>query len=395
MESFSHRSETHRALRIAVLALSSAALLAACGKSAAPPQEDIRPVRTMTAGTGALGAGAVFTAEVRPRVEQRLSFRVAGKMTERLVELGTPVKPGQVLARLDPRDLQLAQAASAAQVASAKANLELAVAELKRTQELARQNFVSASRVDQAETQMRAARAQLEAAQAQANVQGNQASYAALTADKPGVVVGVDAEVGQVLSAGQSVVRVAVGRELDVVFNLPEQAARALRPGVPVSVSLWASPAAQLRAVVREVSPAADPVARVILVRATLQDPEGLATLGATATVSLPGDPRLAQALAVPLAALVQGDANPAVWVVKDGAAVRVPVKLAGSVGNQVLIAGGLSPGQQVITAGIHTLREGQKVKLMPGVAPSPAAAAPAAASAAGQAAPAAPAAAK
>ncbi|MFC3146829.1 efflux RND transporter periplasmic adaptor subunit [Piscinibacterium candidicorallinum] len=372
-----------RALYLVATAAAAVALLAACGKSAAPPQEDIRPVRTITVGTGQLGAGAVFAAEIRPRVEQRLSFRVGGKMTERLVELGTPVKPGQVLARLDPKDLQLAQAASAAQVAAAKANLELAQAELKRTQELAKQNFVSGSRVDQAETQMRAARAQFEAAQAQANVQGNQAAYAALTADKSGVVVGVDAEAGQVLSAGQSVVRVAVGSERDVVFNLPEQAARALRPGVPVSVSLWANPAAPIKAVVREVAPAADPVARVILVRASLQDPEGLATLGATATVSLPADPRAAQAISVPLAALVQGDAGPSVWVVKDGAAARVPVKLTGNVGNQVLIGSGLSAGQQVITAGIHTIREGQKVKLMPGVAAAASATAVPAASAA------------
>ncbi|KPF67168.1 hypothetical protein IP84_13500 [beta proteobacterium AAP99] len=377
--SSSRARSRQRALQLAATAATAVALLAACGKSASPPQEDIRPVRTITVGTGQLGAGAVFAAEIRPRVEQRLSFRVGGKMTERLVELGTPVKPGQVLARLDPKDLQLAQAASDAQVAAAKANLELAQAELKRTQELAKQNFVSGSRVDQAETQMRAARAQFEAAQAQANVQGNQAAYAALTADKPGVIVGVDAEVGQVLSAGQSVVRVAVGTERDVVFNLPEQAARALRPGVPVSVSLWANPTAPIKAVVREVAPAADPVARVILVRASLQDPEGVATLGATATVSLPADPRTAQAISVPLAALVQGDAGPSVWVVKDGAAARVPVKLAGNVGNQVLIGSGLNPGEQVITAGIHTIREGQKVKLMPGVT-APAAAGPASA---------------
>ncbi|HET7774110.1 MAG TPA: efflux RND transporter periplasmic adaptor subunit, partial [Burkholderiaceae bacterium] len=253
------------------------------------------------------------------------------------------------------------------------------------------QGFISSAELDRRDTALKAAQAQLDQARAQRSVQGNQAGYAALTADRPGVVVGIDAEAGQVVSAGQSVVRVAVGSERDVVFNLPEQAARALRAGVPVGVSLWANPAAPLKAVVREVAPAADPIARVILVRATLQDPEGIATLGATATVSLPGDPRLAQALAVPLAAVVQGEAGPTVWVVKDGAAVRVPVKLAGSVGNQILIASGLNPGQQVITAGIHTLREGQKVKLMPGVSPGQAAAAPAAT----QAAPAAPAAAR
>jgi membrane fusion protein, multidrug efflux system len=366
------RAAAFSALGLAVVALT------ACSPAAPAATEDVRPVRTMTVGVSEIDAAASYAAEIRPRFESRLGFRVPGKITQRLVDVGATVTVGQPLARLDANDLGLAAAAARAQVASAQANLELAQAELKRTQSLAEQNFVSGSRIDQAQTQVRAAQAQLDAAQAQAKSQGNQAAYSTLLSDRAGVVTAVEAEAGQVVQAGQTVVRVASisskTSDSDAVFNVPEQVAKALKPGVPAAVSLWSAPGKTLNATVREVAPAADPITRTFAVRASLQDPDNAAPLGATATVRINGGQQ--QALVVPLNAVVDKDGKQAVWVVENGAAKRVPVVVAGpalgTTAASLAIAQGLAPGAKVITAGLHTLNEGQKVKLLEVAAPEP-----------------------
>jgi RND family efflux transporter MFP subunit len=373
--------------RATALAIAAAATLSACSKSAPAVTEDVRPVRTITVGVSDIEAAASYAAEVRPRFESRLAFRVPGKITQRLVDLGSTVKAGQPLARLDAQDLALAASASQAQVASARANFELAQSELKRVQTLAAQNFVSESRIEQAQTQLRAAQAQLDAVQAQARAQGNQTAYATLVSDRAGVVTAVEAEAGQVVSAGQTVMRVAVvnskASDSDVVFNVPEQTAQRLKPGAKAVVSLWSAPGKTWNAAVREVSPAADPVTRTFAVRASLDDPENAAPLGATASVRINGGNQ--QALIVPLAAVVEKDGKQAVWVVDGGVAKRVPVQVAGpalgGAGASLAIAQGITPGAKVITAGLHTLNEGQKVKLLEAVAPTaPASGAPVAA---------------
>jgi membrane fusion protein, multidrug efflux system len=355
-----------------------AALLAACSKGAPVATEDVRPVRTVTVGVSQIDAAATYAAEVRPRNESRLGFRVPGKITQRLVDVGAAVKVGQPLARLDANDLSLAAAAAKAQVASAQANFELAQAELKRTQSLADQNFVSGSRIDQAQTQLRAAQAQLDAAQAQARAQGNQAAYSTLVSDRVGVVTAVEAEAGQVVAAGQTVVRVATvsnkTSDTDAVFSVPEQIAKALKPGAKASVSLWSAPEKSYNATVREVAPAADPVTRTFVVRAGIEDTENNAPLGATASVRINNGAQ--QALVVPLSAVVEKEGKQTVWVVDNGFAKRVPVTVAGpALGDAVAslaIAQGLAPGTKVITAGLHTLNEGQRVRLLEVAAPAP-----------------------
>jgi membrane fusion protein, multidrug efflux system len=332
----------------------------------------------MTVGVVAVDSASAFAAEIRPRTESRLSFRVPGKMIERLVDAGASVKPGQVLARLDPRDLVLSESAAQAQLAQARANYELAASDLTRTQALAAQSFVSASNVDRAQTQLKAAKGQLDAAQASARVQGNQAGYSALVADRAGVVTAVEVEPGQVVAAGQTVVRIAAtnvkGSDTDVVFNVPEQIEGALKPGQTVNVSLWSVPGKSLSATVREISPSADPTTRTYAVKASLVDPENIAALGMTATATLGGG-AAAQALVVPLNAVIEKAGGAAVWVVQDGVARQVAVKVAGPAANGVVIASGLVPGQKIVTAGVHTIREGQKVKLAELAPATPAAA--------------------
>ncbi|MFT4102072.1 MAG: efflux RND transporter periplasmic adaptor subunit [Burkholderiaceae bacterium] len=347
----------------AVLAL--VASLGACERPPPVTAEPVRPVRTMTVVAQAARTDTAYPAEIRPRIESRLGFRVPGKIIERYVDAGARVKVGQPLARLDPRDLSLSASAAKAQVAQAQANFELAQVALTRTQALASQNFVSGAQVDQAQTQLKAARAQLDAAIAQASTQVNQAGYATLVADRAGVVTAIEAEVGQVVAVGSPVVRVAVGQDKDVVFSLPEQEGRVLQPGEPIEVRLWSAPDLRLKAVVRDVAPLADPSTRTYPIKAALEDPGNVASLGLTASAHLIGRHGDASQIVLPLTAVVGDTATPRqayVWVVEDGVAQRVPVAIGGPVGAGLRIVDGLRPGQVVITAGVHTIKPGQKV---------------------------------
>lgn len=354
--------------------------LAACGRNEVPP-EPVRAVRTLTVRSDSAGGVHEYAAEVRARVESRLGFRVPGKMVTRSVEPGQRVRAGQVLATLDAGDLRLGQEAAQAALRAAQVQSEQAASEYARFKELRAQNFISAWELERRKTALDAARAQFEQARAQAEVQRNQAAYAALAATAPGVVTGVDAEVGAVMAAGTPVVRLAHDGPRDAVFAVPEDGVagvRALlgRPGA-LAVRPWGS-ATTTPATVREVAAAADPVTRTYLVKADL----GAAPLqlGQTVTVLLEL-PRREGVVRLPLSAVMQQQGRTAVWVL-DRTAMTVapqPVAVAGADGNEVLVASGLQPGQVVVTAGVHVLTPGQKVKLYEataaGAAPASAAA--------------------
>ncbi len=356
-------SPKHRALIFTSLA---AALLVGCSKNemtSAP--ESIRPVQSMIVGSASSGGEQSYSAEIRPQVESRLGFRVGGKITARLVELGASVRKGQVLLKLDASDLQLSAQASAAQVAAAKANDDVAQANLKRVQELAKQGFVSGGGVDAALGQARASNAALLSAQAASSVQTNASQYAVLVADAAGVVTGLDAEVGQVVAAGTPVVRVSQGANKDVVFNVPESALNELRllRGKTVAVQLWAQPTVKFTALIRDIGAIADPASRSFAVKASLAGGSD-APLGATATVLLPS--RLSAsaqgAVLAPLTAVVESQGKPAVWVLEGGAVKKRLVQVGATQGDLVALVG-ITAGTEIVTAGTHTLTEGQKVK--------------------------------
>lgn len=367
-----------------VIAVAFAALLAACSRPA-PAPEPVRAVRTMTVAAGTAGGAHEFAAEVRARTESRLGFRVGGKLLQRQAELGQRVKAGQVLAQLDPQDLKLAQEAARAATQAAQVNLELATSDLRRAKDLFAQGFVSGAEVERRETQLKAAQAQLEQARAQAGVQGNQAAYSTLTATAAGVITAVEAEPGAVLSAGTPVVRLAHDGPRDAVFSVPEDAVAGLRAlqgrAGALKVKPWGSPQA-LPATVREVAAAADPVTRTFLVKADVGRAD--LQLGQTATVVL-DSPRREGVVRLPLSAVAQIEGKTAVWLV-DPASMTVkvqPVAVAGADGNTVVVASGLQPGQVVVTAGVHVLNPGQKVKYYAATGAAAAAAASAAAPAA------------
>ncbi len=362
-----------------VLACVAALALVACSKPE-PPQEPIRAVKLLTVGVDTLDLSSEFAGDVRARTESRLGFRVGGKLLQRPVAVGQRVQAGTLLAQLDGSDLALASQAAQAQVSAALTQRNLAAADLKRFTDLKSQGFVSGAEIERRQATLQAAEASLRQAQAQGAVQGNQASYARLLADGPGVVVAVEAEVGQVVAAGAPVVRLARDGARDVVFVVPEDRLAQLRPGLVAQVRLWANGATvaagatpdaaaePLQGVVREIAAAADPLTRTYQVRLALPDTAQV-PLGSTAYVTLPAPTgTAAQAIKLPTSALMhdaaQGRAGSAVWVF-DAASSTVqlrPVVVAGADGNEAVIASGLKPGEEVVAAGVHVLAPGQKV---------------------------------
>ena len=339
-------------------------LLAGCGKDEAKV-EDIRPVRVVKLAAGDGAERVEFSGDVRPRYESRLGFRVGGKIVERKVDVGANVKDGQVLMRLDPQDLRLAEAQARATLRAAETERDLAQADYKRHQNLRAQNFVSQAVLDAKQAALRAAQANVDAARAGFRGQSNQAGYANLESDTNGVVTAVDAEVGQVVAAGAPVVRVARTDEKEVVIGIPEDRVGQLRTASDVNVRLWANRGEAIPGKIREVSPVADPATRTYTVKVSIPaNPE--VRLGMTATVDMAaagkGD---VSRLRVPLSALVQDKGATSVWVVENGAVQLRRVQVAGQAGNDILLAGGVQPGQTVVTAGVHLLKPGQKVKIL------------------------------
>ncbi len=359
-------------------------MLAACSPAAAP-EEPVRAVKVIQVGASDVTSGREYSGEVKARVESQLGFRVAGKITRRVVELGQRVQAGQLLAQLDPRDYQLAADAARAQVTAAATQRDLAAADFKRYQSLKEQNFISGAELERRDTTLRAAQATLEQAQAQLAGQGNQTGYTQLLADVSGVVTGVMAEAGQVVTAGTPVVRIAQDGARDVVFALPEDKLPSLPVGAGVVVRPWSGGAERFNATVREVAASADPVTRTFAVKVTLPAQAAL-PLGATAYV-LPQAPAtgLPQVIKLPTSALRQEGKGTAVWVL-DPASMTVrsqPVQIATADGNDAVVAAGLQPGQLVVSAGVHVLSPGQKVTIYranPASAPAPVASAASAA---------------
>lgn len=345
------------------LLIALAALAAGCSKPV-PKIEEVRPVRAMQLGAQRAEVTAEFSGDVRARVESRLGFRVGGKIIARKVDVGTVVKRGQVLMQLDPQDLQLAQAQAQAALQAAQSNRDLARAELARYQELRSKNFVSQAVLDAKQAAYTAAESNVAQARAALRGQANQAGYAVLVSDVDGVVTGVDAEPGQVVAAGTPVLRIAQAGDKEVVVGIPEDKVAHLRSITDVRVRIWANPQAVLQGKLRELSPVADPVTRTYTAKITILNAPAEVKLGMTAYVSFVAKTPDAM-FAVPLTALLQDKAATSVWLIENGAVRLVPVQIGGTSGDDVLLAGGVTAGQTIVTAGVNQLKAGQKVKIL------------------------------
>lgn len=350
----------------AIVGLSSPLLaligLAGCSKKV-EQSEDIRPVRTLTLAPGSTEASMELSGEVVPRYESRLGFHVGGKIIARKVEVGSVVKRGQVLMQLDATDLQLSQAQAKAAVSGADSQLALARADLERYRELRAKNFVSQAVLDAKEASYKAAQSAHDQASAGLKVQANQSSYTTLVADAEGVVTALDAEVGQVVPPGSPVVRLARTGAIEVKVSIPEDRVEAIRQAKSVTVRTWAQRDNAVPGVVREIAPAADPATRTFIARVALSKATADIRLGMTATVNL--SVPLPPSIRVPLTALLNDQGKTSVWVVEKGKVKLVPIEVARPQGNEILVASGLDAGQEVVIAGVHLLREGQKVSIL------------------------------
>ena len=342
-----------------VLLIAAAAGMLAC--SPAPNvQAPVRAVKVIEVGNASLSSTSEFTGEIRARVESKLGFRVAGKLIARHVELGQRVKAGQLLAEIDAQDYRLSLDSARAQLRAAQSSRDLAAADFKRYKELRDKEFISGAELEHKETALKTAQAQLEQAQAQLAAQGNQLSYSKLLADKAGVITSLDAEVGQVVSAGTPVMRLAQDGPRDVVFAVPEDKVNSLKLGQSVKIKAWGGEQLVL-ARLNEISASADPVTRTFAVKAALQDMK--VPLGSTATVVLDGD-STATGMLLPTSAIRQEAGKTSVWVLDPASmTVRSQAIEVGDVhDNSVTVSSGLQAGQQVVTAGVHVLSPGQKV---------------------------------
>ncbi|HUL95370.1 MAG TPA: efflux RND transporter periplasmic adaptor subunit [Usitatibacter sp.] len=342
-----------------------AALLVAACSAAAPEAEPVRPVVTQRVTPGAVASRDVYSGELRARHETDLAFRIGGKILSRSVDAGARVSQGQVLARLDPEDARLAAQAATAQLASAESDLRFAKSELDRYADLLAKKFISQSAYDVKQNTFNAAQAKVEQARSQAAINANQAAYTNLAADSDGVVVSVSGEPGQVVTAGQPVLKLAHAGEKDVVVNAPEGQLARFKTGQDVTIQLWADPSKVFRGRIREIAGGADPVTRTYAVRVAAIDPPAEAQLGMTANVLFnpQSDVRL---VLLPLSALAGSQQQPAVWIV-DPKTSRVQLRNV-SVGQYredgVIITSGLDAGDIVVTAGVHRLRNDQPVRL-------------------------------
>jgi RND family efflux transporter MFP subunit len=354
--------------RSAVLRWSVAAalamLIAGCSRDV-PPTDDVRPVRVVDLAPNAVAAEVELSGEVRPRVESRVGFQVGGRITSRRVELGQRVRLGDILATLSPADLELSAAAAVAQLNAAQVDRDQQRADIRRFEDLHRQGFISGAELERRRALLDAAEARHAQAAALADVGANQAAYATLRSPAAGVVSAVDAEVGQVVASGQAVVRIAVAGDKEVAIAIPEARLEQLRRVAEVRVSLWAHEA-ELKGRVREIAPIADPATRTYAARVTLIDPPADVALGMTATVRFAAPPS-PPVLAVPLPALLREADATFVWRLDRQAMTvdKVQVTVAGVSGNSVILGSGVQAGETIVTAGVHLLKPGQKVRLL------------------------------
>ncbi|MGJ7901989.1 efflux RND transporter periplasmic adaptor subunit [Lysobacter sp. 1R34A] len=335
-------------------------VLTACGNGQ-QVEESPRPVLVARPG-GTVNGISAFAGEVRAREESPLSFRVGGKLVERKVDVGAHVAAGQVLAVLDAGDLDAQARAAQAQLAAAEADYGRARADQIRYAQLAKDQLVSRSTLDAQDAAAKAALGQVNAARANLEVARNQSAYTHLRAPSAGVIASRSAEAGQVVAAGQQVFALAADGAREVAFAVPEGAIATFKPGQEVLIELWSQSGQRWPGRVREVSPAADPASRTYAARVTVDAPAGTLELGQSARIYLPN--QAASGLSVPLAAVQRSANGTAVFVVdiNSGTVKLRPVRTGPYGPERVPVTSGLQPGDWVVAAGGHLLREGQKV---------------------------------
>ena len=375
MEDTRPSSDTARASKWSrsALGLLLAVSVGACKGEAKVEQEIVRPVKVAVVAEQARGRVLFYSGVVRPRIESNLGFRVSGKIVERAVNVGDRVEVDWVIARLDDADLVLAENSARAAVAAARSRRDVASDNLDRGRVLLPKAIITQAAYDTRRNEMDAAVSALDAAEAQLRQASNAVGYAALKADKVGIVTAVLGEPGQVVSAGQPVIRLAQAGETEIAVFVPEQDSGQLAIGQQAKISLWAGPRSSFEGRIREIAGQADPASRTYAVRITVSGSPPIMRLGMTASVKLRIDDESA-AMVVPLTALTESEGSSAVFVVDPArkAVRKIDVTVAGLAYDGVRIAKGLHPGDPVVVAGVQFLRDGMSVRLLDEHQPAP-----------------------
>lgn len=305
-----------------------------------------------------------YSGEVRGRYETKLAFQINGKIIRRNVDPGSVVGSGSLLMQIDPVDVQHGVDARKAQVDAAESQYKLAKDNYYRFKEVYESNHMSKAEFDRYQNAYVAAESLLRQAKDQYHQASNQLRYCNLYAGSAGVVSAVNADVGQVVIAGQPVVTLVQGNDREIEMNLPENRVQDLRVQEQVEVTFWALPNVVVTGRVREIAPMADPITRTFRVRVTLLNPPPEIKLGMTATVRMKSPVAGESTICIPLSAIYQTEDTPAVWTVVHNVVHLRKIKVGEFRGTQVQVLEGLQPGDIIVTAGVHKLREGVKVRI-------------------------------
>jgi RND family efflux transporter MFP subunit len=324
------------------------------------PRQD-PPIVTLATAAQVAGSERGFTGIIGARVQSNLGFRVAGKIVERLVDVGQQIKAGQPLMRIDDTDLRLALTAKRNAVAAARASFVQLAADERRHASLLGKGWVTRQRYELVKAALDTAEAQLAAAEAEARVAENEATYAILVADADGTVVETLGEPGQVVSAGQTVVRLAQAGPREAVVALPETVRPAI--GSAAEARVYGSDERRYTAHLRQLSDSADAQTRTYEARYVLEGDAAAAPLGATVTIWLASHASQPE-VQVPLGAVLDDGDKTGVWIL-DRATSTVhfrPVKLV-RVTSETAVVSGLSSGESIVSLGAHLLQEGARVR--------------------------------
>ena len=365
---FDHASATSRAMHATAPSLAvlvALVVLSGCSKEADTAAPQPRPVRTVTVEQRAAGAAVTLTGRIEAEDEVTLSFRISGRVLENDRKLGDRIEPGQVVARLESQNERNTLRAAQANLVASQGQLTQARNHFERQDTLLNQGWTTRANHDQAKQALQTAESQVDAAEAQVKTAYDLVSFTELKADAPGVVTAVGPAAGEVVQAGQMILRVARRDGRDAVFDVPAQVIRNAPSEPRITVNLTDDPKVSTTGRVREISPQADPVTRTFAVKVGLNDPPPAMRLGATVTARMEGDS--VPVIEIPATALTKANSQPAVWIV-DPANRTVSIRNVDVLRfdpARVAVSGGLTTGDVIVTAGVQALHPGQKVRLL------------------------------
>lgn len=350
--------------RALIPALAAGIVLAGCNPQKEEAAEPVRPVLSMVA-TAHNPTAERFAGLVDAQTKIGVGFQILGRMTSRNVDIGDVVQPGQRLAALDPATLEQGVRIAQAGLASAQAVLATASSTQARSQALRQSGVTTQAALDSADEAEQAARSSVLQAQAELIKAREQLSYGALNASIAGVVTGVSAEVGQVVLAGQTIMTIARPELRDAVVDVPENISNTLSPGTPFDVSLELDPSIKTPGKLREITPFANPTTRTHRIKIAIADAPESFRLGSSIVAALP-DANPVPVIMLPASALLEVAGKTSVWVADTaaGTVAKRDVVVANRNNREVAIKSGIKPGETIVTAGVHSLVNGQRIKL-------------------------------